>query len=260
MIKLIASDMDGTLLQNGVRTVSKDTLNIIKTLVDTGIFFAPASGRQYTNLRYNFEPVKDDLIYICENGSLVKYKGEVIYKSFLDRQLGIELMEDIYEREGCEILLSGENTSYLMPKEQTYVDHMVNYVKNDVTIIKSFDEVKEEFIKISVYAKDGIEAHSDYFHKKWGSVTKDTVSGKCWQDFVPLGVHKGTAIECIQKRFNIKEEETMVFGDNYNDLEMFERAYYSYAMEAANEKIKRVARYTSPDVESVLKNLQILKF
>lgn len=252
MIKLIASDMDGTLLQNGAREVSEHMLSIIEELTEAGVMFAPASGRQYTNLRRNFAPVKEKLIYICENGGLVKYRGEVIYKKSLDRQLGIELMNDIYSQGGCEILLSGEETSYLMPKSETYVEHMVNYVKNDITLIHSFDEVKEDFIKISVYAADGIQRYSDYFSERWGRVTQATVSGRCWQDFVPIGVHKGAAIKRIQEKFDIAPQETMSFGDNYNDIEMFERSYYSYAMDASVEDIKNAARYTAPTVESVL--------
>ncbi len=255
MIKLIASDMDGTLLQNGEREVSKEALEYIEVLLEKGVLFAPASGRQYINLRNNFAPIKDKIIYICENGGFVKYKGETLYKAALDRKLGIAIMEDIYNKNNCEILLSGEETSYLMPKSQAYVEHMVNYVKNQVTIIKSFDEVKEDFIKISVFEPEGIERSSDYFHDKWCEFTHDTVSGKCWLDFVPIGVHKGTAISHIQQKFNITKMETMVFGDNYNDLEMFDRAYFSYAMEGANSEIRAAASYTSADVESVLHNL-----
>ncbi len=252
MIKLIASDMDGTLLQNGIRQVSREQLSIIKELTDAGIMFAPASGRQYINLMRNFEPVRDKLIYICENGSFVKYKGETIYKKSLDRNLGLAIMEDIYKRDGCEVLLSGEETSYIMPKSESYEEHMVNYVKNDVTVVRSFHEVKEDFIKISVYAQDGICNHSQYFHNKWSGYVKDTVSGACWQDFVMKGVHKGNALACIQERFNINVSETMAFGDNYNDIEMFGRAYYSYAMNSAADDVKKAARYTSDTVQEVL--------
>ncbi len=259
MIKLIASDMDGTLLQKGIRVVSDEQMKCIEKLVDGGVLFAPASGRQYTNLRRNFEPIKDKLIYICENGSFVKYKGETLYKKCLDRELGIAIMKDIYNREGCEILLSGEETCYIMPKSESYISHMTDYVKNDVTVIKSFDEVKEDFIKVSVFAKDGIAPHKDYFYDKWKDEAQVAVSGPCWQDFVPTGVHKGSAIECIQERFGISIEETMSFGDNYNDLEMFGRSYYSYAMESAVSEIKEAARYTAPTVQSVLSDINNMK-
>lgn len=252
-IKLIASDMDGTLLLNGKRQVSPEQLAVIEDLLNQGILFVPASGRQYTNLRNNFQPIKDRLIYICENGSLVKYKGETIYKSTIDRQLGLDIMQDIYDRESCEVLLSGEETSYLLPKSDEYVDYMVNSVKNNVTVIKDFNDVQEDFIKISVYCKDGINLHSEYFHDRWSNLTQDTVSGECWQDFVPKGVHKGHALSLIQDKFNIKPEETMCFGDNYNDIEMFETAYHSFAMEHSAEYVLKKARFRAATVEETLK-------
>lgn len=251
-IKLIASDMDGTLLLNGNRQVTEEQLAVIEALLDRGIMFAPASGRQYTNLMNNFTPIKDRLIYICENGGFVKYKGETLYKAKIERQLGLDIMQDIYDREGCEVLLSGEETSYLLPKSDEYVDHMIN-LKNRVTIIKDFNEVKEDFIKISVYCKDGINIYSGYFHDRWGGITQDTVSGECWQDFVPLGVHKGNALRLIQEKFNISPQETMCFGDNFNDMEMFDNSYYSFAMKHSAEEVLKKARFTAVTVEATLK-------
>ena len=57
------------------------------------------------------------------------------------------------------------------------------------------------------------------------------------------GVNKGLAISEIQKLLNIKQEETMVFGDYLNDLEMMQNAYHSYAMENAHSDLKKVARF-----------------
>lgn len=252
-IKLIASDMDGTLLMNGNRQVTEEQLDVIEEVLDQGMFFVPASGRQYTNLRNNFEPVKDRLIYICENGGLVKYKGETLYKASIDRQLGLDIMQDIYDRENCEVLLSGEETSYLLPKSDEYVDYMINSVKNNVTIIKDFNDVNEEFIKISVYCKEGIDLHSAYFHDRWSKLTQDTVSGKCWQDFVPSGVHKGKALKLIQDEFGISPDETMCFGDNYNDLEMFKVSRHSFAMIHSADDILKQARFRAVTVEDTLK-------
>lgn len=70
MVKLIASDLDGTLLQNGARDVNPIVFDQIRTLKEHGIMFAAASGRQYLNLRRLFTPVQDDIAYIAENGSL----------------------------------------------------------------------------------------------------------------------------------------------------------------------------------------------
>ena len=252
MVKLIASDLDGTLLLNGAREISAEAIDYIKKLTEYGVVFAAASGRQYPNLRRLFEEVREDIVYICENGALVKYKGETLSKTPMDRKLGLAIMKDIYEREHCEILLSGEETSYLLPKSEQYVDHMKHYVGNDVTIIHDFEEVKEDFLKISVYENRGIEYSSDYFHDKWGSLVKDTVSGECWMDFVENGVHKGAALKKVQEMLHTSKEDTMCFGDSYNDLEMFENSLYSYAMTSSNSEIRAKAKYVTTTVETIL--------
>ena len=57
------------------------------------------------------------------------------------------------------------------------------------------------------------------------------------------GVNKGLAIKKIQEKLGIKHEETMVFGDYLNDLEMMDSAYHSYAMDNAHDDLKKVARF-----------------
>lgn len=68
MIKMVCSDLDGTLLQYGKKLIEGEIFDEIRALHDRGILFCPASGRQYTSLRKLFAPVADDCIYLCENG------------------------------------------------------------------------------------------------------------------------------------------------------------------------------------------------
>lgn len=58
-------------------------------------------------------------------------------------------------------------------------------------------------------------------------------------------VNKGVAVERIQKYYGIKPEETMVFGDYYNDIEMFKRGFYSFAMKHAPDEVKRYANFVA---------------
>ena len=252
MVRLIASDLDGTLLQNGTKEISKEAVYYIKKLYDYGVVFAAARGRQYPNIRRLFSEVENEIAYICENGALVKYQGKTLSKTYMDRKTGLEIMEDIQKRDGCEVLLSGEETSYLVPKSREYLDHIKNFVGNNVTLVKDFSEVEEEFLKISVYEKRGIEYSSNYFHDKWGGSVKDTVSGACWMDFVALGVDKGSALQKIQNELNTTKDDTMCFGDSYNDLDMFKNSQYSYAMTSANSEIRAKAKYVTTTVESIL--------
>lgn len=252
MIQLIASDLDGTLLQDGAQELRPEVIYYIKKLKELGILFVASSGRQYANLQRLFEPVKDDIAYICENGALVVYKGDILSKTTIDKNIGEEILMDIHHREGCEILLSGLNTSYLQPKEKDYADHMQYIVKNNVTIVENILEVTEDYLKISVYEKQGIDNSSDYFKKKWGDKVTVVTSGYAWLDMIGKNVNKGNALEVLQKKCSISAEHTMAFGDNYNDVEMLTNAYYSYAMSNGVKDIIKLCKFSSERVEPIL--------
>ena len=70
-----------------------------------------------------------------------------------------------------------------------------------------------------------------------------------------LDTHKGNAIRLLQKVINVSSDETVAFGDNFNDIEMLSDAKYSYAMEDAHEDVKKVANYTCKDVIETLKEI-----
>ena len=68
MIKLIASDIDGTLVPEGAHKLNPEYHNIIRELDDVGIKFCACSGRQFNSMLELFEPVADRMFFICENG------------------------------------------------------------------------------------------------------------------------------------------------------------------------------------------------
>ena len=74
-IRLIASDIDGTLLQNGAMEIPGEIFEQIHRLERRGILFCPASGRQYKSLRQLFAPVADKVPFLCENGAVVYGPG-----------------------------------------------------------------------------------------------------------------------------------------------------------------------------------------
>ena len=78
MIKLIASDLDGTLLLNGAQKLPEDIFPLIRRLKEMGILFAAASGRQYNNMKRLFAPVVSDMAFICENGAVAFWKDELL--------------------------------------------------------------------------------------------------------------------------------------------------------------------------------------
>ena len=256
MLKLIASDLDGTLLQ-GTREISREAVAMIKKLSEMGILFAAASGRQSPNLRRLFEPVKDDIAYICENGALVVYQGRVLHKDVFDRTLGDEILESILEKESAEALVSGESTCYIQPKKPSFYDHIANFVKNDVTLMDDIFRIEEPYLKISVYEEAGVENIYPYWKEKFGERATVVTSGFAWLDMMPKGADKGNAMQILQQSLQIKPEECAAFGDNYNDLEMLSKVKYSYAAGDAKDAVKKACRAETKRVETVLNKIII---
>jgi len=253
MIKLIASDLDGTILLQNAQSVDDSLFETIHKISEKGIIFAPASGRQYNSLKMLFEPVEKDLMYIAENGALVMYKGEVLFKSPMNRKIAMEIVEDIYEHCNCEVLISGLNTAYIKPKAKEYLHRMTSVVKYTTSVIESFDDIQEDILKVSVCDISGIKNSEEYFTKKWSDKVLTAVSGELFLDFTANGVNKGTAIKNVQEKLGISPVECMAFGDNYNDIEMLDSVGHSYAMERAVDDIKKHAKYITKSVEMTLK-------
>lgn len=254
MIKLIASDLDGTLLQGGKQELCKETFEVIEALKKKGIHFVAASGRQYPNLKKLFAPVSHEISFIGENGGLIMHNGELLAKYYIDRVVGIELAKDIVETPHCEVLISGQFTSYLQPKRREYVDFLRNVVKVNICEVSHIEDIKEEFIKISVYDPRGVENHSStYFKEKWQDKLYVAYSGYEWLDFTALQVNKGNALKNLCGRLGISSDEVMVFGDNINDKEMIEWARYSYAMTNGRAEIKECAAYITDNVLKTIK-------
>ena len=96
-IRLVCSDLDGTLLQYGKKELEGEIFDQIRALHDQGILFCPASGRQYTSLRKLFAPVADCCIFLCENGGVIYKDEQCIAKNPMPRAI---VKVSVYLHEG----------------------------------------------------------------------------------------------------------------------------------------------------------------
>lgn len=250
MIKLIASDIDGTLLQNGETEISPRFFREAERLMKQGVAVCAASGRQYKSLRHLFAPLADRMYFLCENGAVVYMPGEppkLLSKTVIDRALSLELCRDILEIPGCELLISGANMSYLCPKTESYLDHIRYFVGNNVTVLDSPQEMPEDFVKISAYYLPGAERLEPMLIPKWGKRLGAAIAGKCWLDFTLAD--KATGIRALYSALNVTAEETMAFGDNYNDVPMLDAVGHPYIMASAAESLRQryANRCTRPE-------------
>mgnify|MGYP000621085966 FL=1 len=253
MVKLIASDLDGTILRHGAQKVDKSTIEVIGKLLDAGLLFAPASGRQIVSLKRLFEPISDRLVYISENGALSEYRGEVIAKTAMERNLALQIVEDVYEQPHCEVLISGQHTAYIKPKTEEYLYRMTKVVNYKTTIIDKFSDIDEDILKIAVCDLSGINNSKEHFFSRWKGQASIAVSGKLYLDFMESSVSKGKAMRQLQEYFGLSRDECMAFGDNYNDIDMLNSVTYSYVMETAADDIKKHGKYVTDWVEGSLR-------
>lgn len=254
-IRIVVSDLDGTLLQNGAQKLEPEIFELIRCMREKEILFFAASGRQYPNLQRLFAPVRDEIGYICENGCLAFWKGEVLYEARMEQDLGREIIQTARRREGEEILRSGRLTSYLEPKEESYLIHMRDIVKNNVTVVEDILAAPEAFNKISIYNRNGIRDSIAFWKKTFGTRASVVMSGEQWIDLTPLGANKGNALAAVCEHFGILPEECMAFGDNENDLEMLQFAGYAWGMEKSHPEVKKSCGHFTSSVEDVLMRL-----
>ena len=251
MIKMVCSDLDGTLLQYGKKLIEGEIFDEIRALHDRGILFCPASGRQYTSLRKLFAPVADDCIYLCENGAVVYRGGKVIAKTPMPRALAEEIAWDFWNNteDLGEVMLSGQNTAYLMERGLGMLKR-IQFIGNNYQIIHDPSEVPEEITKVSVYLHEGVESYTERFVPRWKEANC-AVAGPYWID--TTFANKGIGVRSICKTLDIALADVMAFGDNYNDVSMLDIVGVPYIMDGAAAPLREKYPNHTPRPEDVLR-------
>lgn len=241
MVKLIATDMDGTFL-NDQNQFPEDFYSVFEKMKQRGIVFGAASGRQYYNLAERFHDVQDEMLFIAENGSYVVYKGEEIFSNTLKKSDVKELLKIAREIDGVYIVLCGKKSAYIEPMDDKAMAEINKYYARQ-QIVEDLLQVEDDILKISILDFKGAESNSYTYFKDYMEKLQVTIGGYVWLDIMNAGTNKGIAMQKVQEYFGVHKKQTMVFGDYLNDLEMMQQAYHSYAMANAHEQIKKVARF-----------------
>lgn len=245
MIKLIVSDIDGTLVGDGQGEGALDSAyyDEIKRLTNQGIKFMACSGRQRLSIAKLFRPVEKEIYYAGDGGSLVYDGNGLLFAKTLPRCLANRIIEDAMKLKACDIMVCGTERAYCRSRDSELYRWMVDGYGYDMEAVGNLVEnIKDEIVKISVYHRDRAEELTNpWFRPKWENEVKLTLAGIQWLDCVPRDAGKASAVAFMQEKFGIKTEETIVFGDNQNDIEMFARAGKSYAVENAREEVKECA-------------------
>jgi Cof subfamily protein (haloacid dehalogenase superfamily) len=248
-IKLIACDMDGTLLDDE-DAIHDEFWPLIDRLHARGITFCPASGRQYFNLRERFEPIADEVIFIAENGTYVVRGDTELSSDCLDRQVARELVGVArgLNESGADVgaVLCGKRSAYIERADEPFLTEVVKYYQR-LQIVADLDEIDDDVLKVAIYDFDSSERVSAPAFAAFRDTHQVVVSGQHWLDIMDLHANKGSGIRHIQEVLGITKDQTMVFGDFLNDLEMMDEATYSFAMANAHPELAERARFQAPE-------------
>ena len=252
MIRLIASDLDGTLLdENGM--LPEETFSTIEKLTSMGIVFAAASGRQYGNLLRLFGPVAKHMAFVTENGSFNVVDGHEAGVIAIDDISAREAISDL-EALNMNLLVSSKQCCYMLDCNRRFTDDIIYRLRNTVTIIHSWDEITEPITKVSGQIDCGVEQFAPALVEKWGNHLTATISGKEWFDIT--AAHKGMGILSLMKHMVLKPEEVMAFGDNYNDVTMLNSVGYPFLMEHASLALRkpgiRLCKKVLPTIQTLI--------
>lgn len=244
MIRLVVSDIDGTMLHDHGTSINPAYFDVIRKLQQQGIRFCVASGRQYNSLQTLFAPMKDDLIYITENGAEIVYKGKVIYSSPMTKEDSEQLVLDTRAIPGAESMYCVGDKAYFEKADQEVFHLMKDEYHFQCEMVDDLLKLEEPCLKFSLYLKEHVDEITDqYFTPKWRKTHDVACGGKYFMDVCAQGVNKGRSLKQVQKLLGITKEETMVFGDNHNDIDMMMEAAHTYAVANAREEVKQKAAH-----------------
>jgi 5-amino-6-(5-phospho-D-ribitylamino)uracil phosphatase len=234
-IKMIVTDLDQTLLQTD-KTLSPYSQEVFKKCKEQGIHVAIATARSEQQAKRYIDLLKPDIV-ISNGGSLVKYRGEIIYKCMLSIEISNQIITECALNSKCGDIAVQTETAYYSNgiNFNTYGADFSHAQFNDYTI-----PLNCMTHKISVEIFDKIYANE--LALKYSNCNFIGFSGESWYRFAHEAATKLKAIIKISEYFNIDLKQIIAFGDDYNDVEMLKECY-GVAVSNANKEAKTVAKY-----------------
>lgn len=244
MIKLIASDLDGTLLTDGL-FIPDDFFEILPKLKEKGIHIAAVSGRDFIGATQFFSDNVKDVIFICDNGANIYDEGTLVETHTMSKQVITSILKSLENIENADPMLCGAHGTYVKKTgAPVFIEKMKrHYVP--VTWVDNLYEVDDEIFKLSVYDATGnIREHTfNPLEKIVGSKTTIHISSNVWVDIMDKSADKGIALKQLQNKLGVTKDETMAFGDFYNDEPLLKQAKYAFVMENGQEDLKNKYPY-----------------
>ena len=248
MIKLVAIDMDGTLL-NSKKELLEETKQYFKDFhkKETDTLLVLCTGRPESGIR----PYLKDLGYLEENHYIISQNGANIYESrtgkrvmdaFLD-SAAIQKWIELGKKHGISVMGAGVDYYYCFDQEPTeWMEFDVKLVSGKLKRIPTKESLNTDFYKILLMGdEEQLNEFETFIPEEWRDEFYVVRSQKYLVEVLTKGVNKAFGLEKLAKELNIQPSEIAAIGDAANDIEMLEYAGLAIAMGNGSEEVKAIS-------------------
>ena len=254
-IKLIATDMDGTLLDPKGQVDLPRLEKLLDQLEERGIRFVIATGNEIHRVKQLLGRLTERVVLIVANGARIFEGNQLLQAQTWDDDMVNRALEFFKGRE-CQdqFVVTSMNGGFV--KEGTVFTQLENFMTPEMIELfyQRMNFVKEleshlfgGVLKMSlVVGEERSDSVLEEINQLFNGHVQAVSSGYGCIDILQAGIHKAWGLKELLKRWDIKAEEIMAFGDSENDVEMLQLAEIAYAMENADDKAKAVATDFAP--------------
>ena len=258
MIKLFATDLDGTLLKDHLY-IEQDNVLAIQSLYNRGIEVTFATGRTDQDIVHLFQQLNINGHRVSQNGAFVINKAnQTIFKQLFSKKISEILYEQI-KAYPTYYFVSTED-EVLFDQEIPIIDELQGLFNHRLIQTEQLlDQIKNE-LDVAKYMLLGEPEQLLLIQAELNEVFKGEVSSvlsapKCI-DVMPTGVNKRVGLTHLIKTLAINPTEIAVIGDSQNDIEMLKMTPHSYAMSSADHDVKQAAQHIVDHVFEAIKHLE----
>lgn len=251
-IKLVVSDVDGTLVPEGGSKLNPELFEIIRALKAEGIPFVAASGRDLPSLKSVFGPVEKDIIFMPNNGAQIVKNDKILFSALVPLDEIPNILAYMDRASNTETILASYNQAYTDSTSPKFIDWLENGYGLNLCKTKDLTQVVDDILKVSIFCEEDAVQFEAGAQKSFSGKLNVMVAGEHWIDFVSPLAGKGEAVGKLQEMMGISLDDTVAFGDNNNDITMLKQAKYSYAVATARPDVLKAASTILPLEENAV--------
>ncbi len=242
--KLIATDMDGTLLTPDDK-ITDATLSAVKSAVEKGVVFTLCTGRPVQGVKKYIDLLDLDCPVITYNGAVIVHSktGEILFSRNMDTEEAYKVYNLAREKNTMFIVWS-QNKLYASEISEKTAFYE-NITSSKATLITDFDRIASRGItKFLWYDRpETLDKWAEELKEKGLDKTTFVKSRRYFMEFFSKDVSKAVAMEKLGQYYGIDKSQMIAIGDQTNDLPMIEYAGLGVAMANAVDSVKAAADY-----------------